>query len=204
VNNYCIISNHKFAFCCIPKVANSSVRAALLMAQGEYDSPKFSHTHNALGVTSNRDVVAELDHSWTICAIVRNPFARLVSCYADKICSDKIYSQNFLQCGMEKNMKFKFFVERVCQNPYGNHHFSPQADVLYVGGRLLPHFVGRFESLEDDWEHIRSMTTLPLPRLPHLNACRYSKPYNEYFSPETVRMVEQTFARDLALFGYDY
>jgi hypothetical protein len=69
-------------------------------------------------------------------------------------------------------------------------------------GRLLVDFVGRFETLEEDFATL--CTALGLrARLPHVNRSRHGD-YRTYYTPRTVHLVEEYWAEDIEMFGYTF
>lgn len=79
-----------------------------------------------------------------------------------------------------------------------------QKDFLFSeGGEQLVDFVGRFERLDDDFRTICDRIGIPAT-LPKLNESSKGTPYRDYYTPETIEMVRQTFAPDIELFGYEF
>ena len=64
-------------------------------------------------------------------------------------------------------------------------------------------FVGRFETLEEDWARLCEKLSLDV-KLPHRGKRRDPKHYREYYDEETRRMVEEVHAVDLEKYGYSF
>jgi len=71
-------------------------------------------------------------------------------------------------------------------------------------GNVLVDFIGRFENLAADWATIAAKIGAP-PELPHTrkNPGR-NKPYTEYYSERTRRIIEDRFRVDIEYFGYKF
>jgi hypothetical protein len=65
---------------------------------------------------------------------------------------------------------------------------------------LLVDFVGRYENLEQDFKTICGRIGIQA-ELPMLNVHK-TKPYQEYYTAETIELVRKTFAPDIEMFGY--
>ncbi len=85
-----------------------------------------------------------------------------------------------------------------------NRYFRPQHSfVCDSENRVLVDFIGRFESLHDDYETIRQKTGTGNP-LKKLNVTQADiKPPEEYFAnKEVLRKVITIYGEDFKLFGY--
>jgi hypothetical protein len=69
-------------------------------------------------------------------------------------------------------------------------------------GRLRVDFVGRFETLSDDFEQVRTRLGIE-GRLVPFNVSHHD-PYQSYYTPRTRQRVEWHWAAEIALFGYDF
>jgi hypothetical protein len=106
-------------------------------------------------------------------AFVRNPWDRLVSCYASKIVvpGTGLRMGNYGDVALERGMPFRKFAEAVCQIPDGeaNLHFRSQHVFVCEDSpakRVLADFVGRFENLEEDFSFVTKMLGFNA-KLPH-------------------------------------
>ncbi|MBI2962647.1 MAG: sulfotransferase family 2 domain-containing protein [Deltaproteobacteria bacterium] len=70
-------------------------------------------------------------------------------------------------------------------------------------GALLVDYVGRFETLQADFDAICAATGRPSPPLPHEGRSE-RRPYTDYYDPQTRGLVERLFRRDIERFGYAF
>ena len=75
--------------------------------------------------------------------------------------------------------------------------------VTDVSGRLMVDFVGRFESLRDDFDFVTGKNPGITVLLPHENRSEHL-PYREYYTSALANMVGQRYCRDIDAFGYSF
>lgn len=176
-----IVSEHgRFMYCPVPKAANSNWKYLVRKFEGMEDYADLSKAHiparsglRYLSDYSPREVDALLtDPSYFKFVFVRDPYARLVSCYMDKFRSrSPAYVQaeyrNFLAqlfnwryargVDLEANPRpsFRAFVDELAKHdPESmNPHWMPQS--LHCGFGEMPYdFVGRMETLLPDARYV--------------------------------------------------
>lgn len=87
-------------------------------------------------------------------------------------------------------------------NVFGLSQASEQVEwLLSDNGGLLVDFVGRFESLEDDFAHCADKLGVDVRRLPHANESQRSS-YRDYYTDRTAVIVGNLYSRDVEYFGY--
>jgi hypothetical protein len=173
----------------IPKTAGTSLRHAVLPEPGD-----------------TRHVVAERiprkrwDASFKF-TFVRNPFDRAVSMYT--------YHTGRKYRGVLTNrypnlasMSFDEYVETFLVHQESDL-FRPQRDYLVHPESPMPvDFVGRFESLADDFARLRPLIGVE-GELPHrLKSSR--RPFCDYYDDATRHSVATVYAADLELLGYAF
>ncbi len=145
---------------------------------------------------------------------VRNPFARLVSCYESKYHFDKkgnsvavvrgfLDFDNYLGGYMKQDKGFAHFVDQVVSIPHrlANHHFRSQYLVLIdEDGKPLVDYIGHFETLEQDYEPIRKK--YGFSPLKHYNKTEYGD-WRDYYTTALAKKVYRKFKKDVQYFGYE-
>ena len=81
---------------------------------------------------------------------------------------------------------------------YGQHYYLEDER-----GNIGVDFVGRYESLQDDYSLVRDTLSLGVEVLPKCNESNHSH-YTDYYDDETREFVGKRFAKDIKLFGYEY
>ena len=134
-------------------------------------------------------------------SIVRNPWDKVVSHYHYRV----LTNQTDLK---DKSISFEqwlrlCYVDRDPQFFDQPKMFQPQTQWLVnEHGKLLIDFVGRFESLDEDFEKICQVLNLRLA-LGHKKKSNRGS-YRDYYNSETRELIADVFASDIELFGYDF
>ena len=127
--------------------------------------------------------------------IVRNPWDWQVSLY-------KFGLENIFHPQRKLFMKFGSFENYIHWRCKEDVRF--QKDFLFSKNNdQLVSFIGRYENLQKDFQTICKRIGINAT-LPVLNRSTKSKPYQEYYTPETIQLVRKTFTPDIELFGYEY
>ena len=105
-------------------------------------------------------------------AIVRNPWDRLVSFYK--------------YLGYKNQMDFKTFVTEEFKNKVFKERYwfvGPQYEyVVDKNGKMIVDFIGKFESLQEDFDRACPLMALPATNVPHVNKSseRNKKPQSTF------------------------
>ena len=62
-------------------------------------------------------------------------------------------------------------------------------------------FVGRYETLAQDYSLVADKVLGSLPPLPHVNESKH-RHYSDYYTPALVEKVARRYQRDIDAFGY--
>jgi hypothetical protein len=128
-------------------------------------------------------------------SFVRNPWDLMVSWYV------------FRQKPQKLNLDFReFLTEYEIRQKWA--HWLPKS-LLYTDwllqkdGTELVDFIGRFETLQQDFNTICDKIGIPRQELPHHHQTKH-KHYTEYYDDETRQLVAEKYAKDIEYFGYEF
>jgi hypothetical protein len=207
---------HRFTFYSIPKVAsrsiisdiNKKIPESIIFTDRKGDFPK-----SGLG-----------EAKYFTFAFVRNPWARVVSCYLDKVkYPSKIDAESILSkfSGLYPGMTFRefvlFLISPMGQDKYADRHWLSQYLFFReeLSGSALS-YIGRFESLDKDWQYVCSLLGVPQGSLGHLNSRlgwngnvftekdKDSYYYRQYYNNETMHLISKRYAKDIQMFSYKF
>lgn len=128
---------------------------------------------------------------------VRHPFARMASCYRDKVCSEA----NWLGTAQGLRVQpFSAFVRVVCESDPASIdlHVRPQTTILHDASLA---FIGKTDRFADDWERLADAWGWPVLRLPRLNKTAGGD-WRDAFDAETVTLARRYYREDFERFDY--
>ena len=140
-------------------------------------------------------------------SFVRNPWDRFVSAF---FCHPKNTSAKFLdgfsmdRDGFNEYIKFcarKFPGEYPEYSVHKSHFLPMYHFLLNDGGEIGIDFVGRFETLQKDWEYVCNVLGVS-EVLEHHRQFDHPE-YSECYTPENWEYVGELYKRDVELFGYE-
>lgn len=203
----------------VPKVANSSVKAALTRLLELPPNEDFRTTADATwrrGTNGETTMVNAYEarrrrSSHFIFSFVRNPFDRLVSAYNNKLIENDHLSPAMERMGLERHMSFERFLEVVADTADErlDVHLLPQSSILSLEGLAIPRFIGKMEAMDSHWQLLqRRMRQAGLPavgNLPQKNVRRKdTSDLPEYFSNQRlIHLAADRYSLDLSLFYGD-
>jgi hypothetical protein len=214
--------SHRFIFFHVAKVAGLSVRDALkdYVAEPErfnrmrrppreldgQPNPLYAMWESVLlhakAGEARRGLPPEVFDGFYKFAFVRNPWDWQVSMYHFILKeTDHIHHQRV--AGMASFEDYLEWVVRT-DKPFARGATKWQKDMLTdEAGQLIVDFVGRYETLAQDFAAICETLGLSAS-LPRLNESRQNRDYQAYYHARTRSLVEEHFADDIALFGYHF
>ena len=144
-----------------------------------------------------------------IFTFTRNPYSRIVSAYLYLMTGGNPQSKDDLADSIRyvrPYKTFKEFVYSLSHESMKQIHIKPMFDWMCDNsGNVIPHFVGKVESLQSDFNLICDMLTIPHQ---HLNAhdSNYTngKHYTEYYDDETRDIIAVKYAEDIEVFDYKF
>ena len=184
----------EFLFIWINKTAGLSVTRALGIDRKRYNHFTASELREIFGAS-------EFDSMFKF-GFVRNPW--------DKVVSEFRFRQWTCQNELTAESSFSEWVRSayVEKDPMycdWEKMFLPQLEWLTdETGRFAVDYVGRFESLQDDFDAICDALQLPRMQLGHENKCGRRTDYRSYFDSETKAIVDKIFEADIEYFGYEF
>lgn len=229
-----ICHHYKCIFVHIPKNAGQSIehvflkllglkwetRAPLLLRPNdrpELGPPRLAHL-KAMDYVRLKYIPKQMFEDYFKFAFVRNPWDRMVSFYR--------------YLGFSKKLDFKTFLTANFKNEifYRHHWFvGQQYTFVYSQERkLIVDYLGRFENLQKDFDHVCKKIGIPVTVLPHVNKSKRNSPgivekpnqdsdgsecgnrfiikpgYRKYYDQECIDCVAELYREDIEIFGYDF
>ena len=205
----------KFIFIHIPKTAGVTIYEIL----SKYTEARFKPPVNRLGWNHEnlQQISTALHKDYNVDAsslfkftFVRNPWDRILSLYhfynnqtkdhpfysADKPQVDYIHDNHisFLDFCKHVANDEEIFARKPHVKPYIDYYMLPEYNY---------DFVGRVETLQQDFNTICDKIGIPKQKLPHKNKTKH-KHYTEYYDDETRAIVAEKYAKDIEYFEYGF
>jgi len=183
---------HGIEYISVEKAACTSIKAALLIADGIEPPEELSQVH--YHPHWFRQWFGAVPIRWVF-TFVRDPRVRLVSLWWDMVRTGR--SREFM-ADLPASMTFSEFVRWiVARNELPNRHYAPQTLVLSRSrnGDALD-FVGHIETISEDWRVVQAHAP-GLGELPHRNASDRPKDWRALYDPETWAIAGGYYAGDL-------
>jgi len=193
--NICL-NKYKTIFFLNGKVANSSIKTAIKKMQGKPDRP----IHSGYNYVSACG--AKKKKGYYKVAVVRNPWARFVSCYYQKIVGPKPTGILGIE-GMYKGMSFNDFVNAVKKTPkdIAEMHLRPQTVSMVCDNEFIPDWVIKLENIKEGWKELQKV--IPIPDTVPRNTTEHP-PYRECYTEKQKRFVARRYAQDIELLNYEF
>ncbi len=213
--NNIILPEYKIAGFLLAKCGQTSIKVAFLRGLGYKGSLEFSAPGVAKlinGTTlfqyADKESIAELGPDWFTFTIVRNPWERVVSMWADKV-RDNLHP-SFERTGFIVGQEFDAFVKHLVKHTSPDKgadiHWRGQAHSIMVDGEIIPEYVGKLEEIEAAWIVIRARCAdrgLDLSTLLHRNKTDHPD-YTKLYKQRTKAMIAKYYAEDIEVFGYEF
>ena len=190
----------KSIFVHIQKTAGTSIEEAM-----RKDDPAIAgNAHSGRRHLKAREIQAlvrpEIWAGYYKFAFVRNPWDRLVSWYC--MCVQSKAPNRFARYVIDNAPTFRDFITKTTTG-MGEKTTHDQLDFLTdANGNLIVDFVGRYESLADDYARVKERLHLTHD-LARANESAHTD-YRDYYTAETRDIVARRFARDIRHFGYEF
>jgi hypothetical protein len=223
-----VLAGLRLIYVSVPKCASTTIKTVLSALNGpDADLRERPHQRRYSGLKSPRLVGLSAFHRLATnpdtmrFAFVRNPYARLVSAWADKF-SDKplVPGDSFvddylawrgaidagLPQGPDKTLSFAQFVVFATATAHRrvDAHWQLQADLVAMPGIPLD-FIGKVEMFHHDFtrvlDHVDADRDLNAPLALRLNTTRH-RPWPDYYSADLAARVYRAYEPDFDTFGY--
>jgi len=206
----------------IPKIASTAIKKVLMKEMGV--SGRAAHATRFPLMDPHKLNNGDY-YDYFRFEFVRNPWARIASCYRQKICRKAninggawlrflyyvtpdawhLTFNKFLPTPiLSSYMCFVEFVEAVAKIPDSriDKHLRSQCQYLCgEDGELLVSYLGRLESFTEDFHHVAMRIGLPLDE-PKNTARGKSPNFRTYYNQHTWDLVAARYRRDIELLGY--
>ena len=161
----------------------------------KYNLNKHSYSKQIKAVTGD-----EVWNNYFSFSFVRNPWSRMVSLYTwcrknkfkYDICQDALNSENFSEF-----IRGKCFAKLPQQVDYFTDY----------QGKIIVNFVGKQESIQDDFEYVCNQISVPYPDMlkNKYNQSNPKQDYRKYYaSDQDIELVAKKFAPDIDTFDYQF
>lgn len=190
-------NEHKCIFVHIPKTAGKSIARSLFGSDS-------GHVRYTLFEKANPKKFA----SYFKFSFVRNPWDRLYSAYTflkaggvDE--KDRSWAEENLSIFSDFNSFVTGWLNS--ENVMSWVHFYPQYYFICDDQlNLKMDFIGRFEELDADITLVQKRLGLPVKALDKVNASPTKTNFLEIYTEESRDIVARVYAKDIALFHYDF
>ena len=168
------------------------------------------------------DYDVDLDHYFKF-AFVRNPWDKMVSFYSyhagrgfDLLPPKRsgLFASLSRFVGARERPSFRAFILEDMQRIQFTKQKGKSSRLMRTSnqldwlsdaeGQIRMDFIGRFESLQDDFAHVCSELGLPPMQLSHINRSQRARDYRRYYDDDTYRAVTNAFKKDIDYFGYHF
>jgi len=203
-HKYIVSEKHKFICYEIMKSCTGTLRGYFIINPAEkYEAFQIS------GKTKPQSIIDYENKKYFKFAFVRNPWARIVSCWLNKIYYYKIpgkpQATGIVHKELTPDTTFEEFVNFIYKTPddIADCHFRsihksiPRKDI----------FIGKAESFDKDFKTIISTLGLTLHSIKRRNTTydkNDTKPWKEYYTPDLVNKISERYKEDIMLYKYSF
>ena len=214
---YTLVPEKKLAYLVISKSGCTSIKATLARYYG-IDEPSLSVHEGTFH--KEHTVYGELTgtaESYFTFTFVRNPLARLVSCYKERIQASlpPPYKPDYFAAyypyaktyGLCMGLSFTEFADRVVQisDDQADRHFKTQSSTIYrTDGSCRVDFIGHLETIATDWPPLAKRFDLAENMIKANRATRTLRKddYREYYTQALLEKVYAYYQKDFVHLGY--
>ncbi len=208
---YLMDKQHRVAYLVNYKAACSTIQVSMMHKNGIPDDYSIFSTQRPI-VVRNKPIPR--GGNWFTFSFVRNPFARLVSCYESKYHEDRTKNAIAVARGffdfdyylggyMKEDKGFAHFLRQVISIPHqldDGHFVSQYRRLVDADGQPVVDFIGKVESMQEDYEPIRKRCGYD-PLL-HYNKSGHGD-WRDYYTTPLAEAVYRKYKKDVLYFGYE-
>jgi hypothetical protein len=223
-----VLPRHKLIYVAIPKSASTRIRKTLARFEGRFSrSLKASKRSNYRGPYGPRNMTIGSFQDLAISpatlrfSFVRNPYARAVSCWADKFALKPLVAgDSFIDAylaerseidpslpkGADQSLSFADFVTYVSAAAvaHKDSHIQLQSEILGIPGLRID-FIGKVESFNADFarvlDHLNATNNDRREAATAVNESRHDD-WTTYYTPEIADRIYHAYEPDFDQFGY--
>lgn len=211
--------SHKFIFIAIPRTGSTSIRYSLQKYLHKYPETLEEEAQQFdphITASSVKDVMMQQGYDWNEYfkfTFVRNPWDRILSkfLYCKEYLSREIQNKPYHKDTMDfcKALKTNDFDSAMQDWRFLSNEVLKKTQLEYLinegdkDNKLLVDYVGKFETLQDDYNIICERIGLSSRVLDRLNVINHAN-YREYYTPLAKRIVENTCSKEIVMFNYNF
>lgn len=223
-----VLPAHKLVYVAVPKAASTRIRKTLARIEGRFSrSLKNSKRSRYRGPYGPRNMTIgsfyELvtDPATLRFSFVRNPYARIVSCWADKFAHKPLVGgdpfvdafltkrnaiDSCLPHGADHTLSFADFVIYAAAeaNARSDSHLQAQDDILTIPGLELD-FIGKVEFFDADFvrilDHLKANAAVRREATVAANQSKH-RDWPAYYTGDLAERIYRAYERDFDRFGY--
>jgi Sulfotransferase family len=202
----CYSTTLRYVFIHIPKCAGTSIHRALgTLHDTRSLQPNIRKYHKHAKAYQVRDILGPI---WQNCfkfSFVRNPWDLMVSSYhwwithADAFPSLRPHIARIVEMGTFS----RFIRSRYGTRMINEHYATDLMDWLTDGDAIIVDFIGRYENLSNDWQHVCESLGVPPVELTRENPVARQH-YRQFYDDASRQLVAERFAKTITVFGYEF
>jgi hypothetical protein len=210
---------HAFMYFETPKVACSSIKRTLQQLElGSHGAPagnvhdkRVSALYGAVSSGWSLERIFRSSELFRF-AFVRNPYARILSCYLEKIVQDEIERrrhQHWLGFEQREPVSFLNFLQAIDRIPERDRDIHWKSQAATINDRFIHyHFIGRFEHLDRDFPVALSEMGVRshAPALQDINHHKTNarSRLQEFYGATELELARRIYRQDFIRYGYTY
>jgi hypothetical protein len=223
-----VLPQHRLIYIAVPKAASTRIRRTLAKIEGRFSRSLKAHRRTRYrGPYGPRNFPIGLFYQIATApdtlrfSFVRNPYARVVSCWADKFAGKPLVSGDSfidaylsvrqqidprLPVGVDQTLSFPQFTVFTAANSKNRHdiHMQTQDDIISMPGIEID-LIGKVENFDADFarildylnasQEIRRAASIALNESHHAD-------WPTYYTPELADRIYRAYEPDFDRFGY--